>query len=164
MKILQALKKIKHIDRKIKKQADRVAKYCSVILEPGDAPPPYTEEDIRRMLQSITDLLTDKCLIRAALHRTNVNTAVEFQGQKKSIDELLLLQNVFLPIYKNVLASMRRKEKQGAYRNYSKEAKVVLHYSPAERDKHIEEIENVLEELNDILDNANIETDVIGLK
>lgn len=164
MKILQALKKIKHIDRKIEKQSERISKYCSVIMEPGDPKPPYSSDDIRKMLQSIKDLLLKKAEIRAALHRTNVTATVMFEGKEETIDKLLLLQNVFIPTIMNAFKKLRRKEKRDRYgETYSKEAKVILQYDPRERDKSIEELEDLLQKLDDTLDKANIETDVIGL-
>ena len=41
--ILQALKKIKHIDRKIEKTKERIQKWCSYI-HPLEAPPPNTTQ------------------------------------------------------------------------------------------------------------------------
>jgi len=50
MKILQALKKIKKLDRKIEKYQKRVEKYCSFIAEPDDPPPAYNGEDTEKTL------------------------------------------------------------------------------------------------------------------
>jgi len=164
MKILQALKKIKHIDRKIEKQSEKIQKYCSVIMEPNDPAPPYDAGDISKMLQSISDLLLEKARIRAALHKTNVATTVEFNGANRTIDELLLWQNVVIPGTIRAFKALRRKEKRNRYEEtYSKEARVLLQYDPRNRDRGIEEMEDTLQRLDDTLDNLNIETDVIGL-
>jgi len=164
MKILQALKKIKKIDRKIEKYCKRIQKYASFVVEPGDPPAPYDAEDIRRMQQAVADLLQEKMRIRAALHLTNTRVSLEFHGRTYTIDELLLLQNVVIPVRIKTLKLMRRAEKGGFGRNeYSKEARVVIQYDPRERDKEIESLEDMLSKLDDVLDDVNIETDVIGL-
>ncbi|RLI55917.1 MAG: hypothetical protein DRO87_08495 [Candidatus Thorarchaeota archaeon] len=164
MKILQALKKIKKLDRKIEKYQRRIQKYCSFIVEPEDPPPAYSSEDIRRMQQAVADLLSEKVRIRVALHLTNVKTSLNYCGRNYTIDELLLLQNVDIPERIKTLKLLRRREKGGVYRDeHSKQARVVIQYDPRERDKVIEELEDALSALDDLLDNANIETDVIGL-
>jgi hypothetical protein len=164
MKILHALKKIKHLDRKIEKTLKRIGNYCSVVVDnDNDAGPAYSADDIRTMQQQVRDWATHKAAIRGALHLTNVRTKVEFGGKNLSIDELLLLQNIVIPAEMACLTSLRRKEK-GGYRNSdSKDSWVVMQYNPKERDMAIEKLENKKEELDMLLDNLNIETDVVGL-
>jgi hypothetical protein len=164
MKILAALKKIKHLDRKIVKNRERMAKYCSVIMEDSSADdPPYDEEDIRKMSQRITDLALEKANIRAALHKTNVRVKTEFLGKECSIDELLLYQNVVLPEKMRALKTLRRKEKNRGYNSHDKDAYVLNQFDPRERDAAIEKMEDEMTQLDTLLDNMNIETDVIGL-
>jgi hypothetical protein len=164
MKILQVLKKIKKLDRKIEKYQKRIEKYGSFIADPDDPPVAYTGRDIEKMVQAITDLLYEKMRLRAALHLTNTRVSLEFHGRNYTIDELLLLQNVVIPGRMKTLSLLRRKEKGGIYRDdYSKQAKVFIQYDPRERDKQIEQLEEMLSELDDLLDDLNINTDVIGL-
>jgi len=40
---------------------------------------------------------------------------------------------------------------------------VVLQYDPKKRDEDIEKVEHDMEQLDELLDNLNIETDVVGL-
>jgi hypothetical protein len=166
MKILTALKKIKHLDRKIEKNLKRISKYCSVIVEDDEAPPAYDEDDIRKMSQQVKDWAVHKAAIRAALHLTNARTRVPFHGRELSIDELLLYQNVVIPAEMACLTNLRRKEKGGLgymSREVSKNAMVITQYDPKERDAAIEKLEDIKEELDALLDRMNIETDVIGL-
>ena len=72
--------------------------------------------------------------------------------------------NVVIPGTIKAFKALRRKEKRNRYEEtYSKEAKVILQYDPRNRDRGIEDMEDTLQRLDDILDNLNIETDVIGL-
>ena len=166
MKILAALKKIKHLTRKIEKATKNIDKWCSFIQDnENDPAPTYTEEDIRRMHQRINDWAHEIAQIRSALHLTNVRTRVEFQGKECSIDELLLFQNIVLPAKMKALKTMRRKEKSSGLRdNSTKDSWVVMQYDPKQRDMDIEKLENTLDELDTFLDNLNIETDVVGLE
>lgn len=161
MKILAALKKIKHLDRKIEKTLLRVDRWSSYILEGlDDLEAVYDEKDIFAMQQKIGDWAAEKVRIRLALHLTNVRTKTMWEKKEYSIDELLLVQNVFMPAKMRTLKTLNRKEK--GY-NAPKESRVVLQYDPKQRDMDIERIELQKESLDELLDNLNIETEVIGL-
>ena len=165
MKILAALKKIKHLDRKIVKNRERMAKYCSVVTNDQEVDDiPYDEDDVRKMGQRIGDLAMEKSAIRAALHKTNVRVKTTFQNKECSIDELLLFQNVVLPEKMRALKALRRKEKNRGYgHNDSKDDYVCNQFDPRERDNEIEKLEQTMSDLDELLDNMNIETDVVGL-
>ena len=164
MKILAALKRIKHLDRKIEKRIKRIGRWCSYIVENENDPGPvYDADDIRKMQQQIRDWAAEKIRIRHCLHLTNIQTLVEYNSKDRSIDELLLIQNVLLPEELKALKAMRRKEKGGYGKPDAEKAHVVLQYDPKDRDKRVEGIEYQLEHLDELLDNLNIETDVIGL-
>jgi hypothetical protein len=161
MKILAALKKIKHLDRKITKTMERIVKWSSYIVDNDEDPGPvYDEGDILTMQQRTADWAAEKVRIRLALHLTNVRTKTTWEKREYSIDELHLIQNVFLPAKMRGLKALNRKEK-----GYSapKESRVVLQYDPKQRDLEIEKIEYQKESLDELLDNLNIETEVIGL-
>jgi len=168
MKILAALKKIKHLDRKIEKTMKRINQWCSYIVENDDDPDPtYDETDIVKMHQQIADWSVQKATIRHALHVTNIKTVCDWNGHKGvSIDELLLIQNVILPQKLSAQKAMSRVEKGGGYmsrHDANKDSYVVLQYDPKKRDMVIESIENEKDSLDEKLDNLNIETDVIGI-
>ena len=165
MKILAALKKIKHLDRKITKILKRIDKYCSVIVDnENDEDPVYNEGDVRKMQQKVVDWAMEKVKIRTALHLTNVRTKVNWKDSEHSIDNLLLIQNVLLPAQMSSRKALRRKEKGGYSSNTSsKDSWVILQYDPKKRDEDIERIEHEMEQLDELLDNLNIETDVVGL-
>lgn len=168
MKILSALKKIKHIDRKIEKNMARIEKWSSYFTR-DDVPeaasaPAYSAEDIRRMIQQVNDWSVEKMRIRAALHRTNVETRVDWHGQNCSIDELLLIRTMVLPKQVEVMKKLRRKEKGSSWnRTADKEEYVVLQYDPKDRDRELDSLDEKMREIDAILDEVNIETEVIGL-
>jgi len=164
MKILAALKKIKHLDRKIKKTLARIEKWCSYVVDNEEDPAPvYNEHDIKKMQQQIGDWAESIGVIRHGLHLTNVRTKVQFDGKEMSIDELLVFQKVVLPEKKKALRVLRRKEKGGYGNTASKDSWVVMQYDPKKRDMDIEKLELLEEELDTLLDNLNIETDIVGL-
>lgn len=154
--ILQALKKIKHLDRKIEKTRERIQKWCSYI-DPLDGPPQY---DTNKLLQSVNDLLAEKARLRHALHMTNALHYVEYKGTKTTIDELLIAATITIPAMIDTLKLQRRKEKDRYLQGEKCEQKVVLQYDPSGRDKTIDKLENDLMEIDSLLDETNITTDV----
>ena len=164
MKILAALKKIKHLDRKIENVLKRISKYCSVIVDnENDDAPVYNADDIQKMQQKVVDWAVEKVKIRTALHLTNVRTKVDWMDGNYSIDNLLLIQNVLMPAQMKTLTALRRKEKGGYGNSSSKDSWVIMQYDPKKRDAAIEKAEHSKELLDELLDNLNIETDVVGL-
>lgn len=163
MNILGALKKIKHLDRKIEKTLKRIMDWSSYILEEGDEDTPlYNEGDMRTMSQSVEDMTNEKARIRHLLHKTNMNTTVEFEGKERTIDELLILQNIILPGKIALQNYFNRKEKGHSYHHeHDKNAKVVMQYDPKKKAAAIDGIEYRAEQLNEFLDNVSITVDVI---
>ena len=155
MTILQALKKIKHLDRKIKKNKERVARWCSYF---SDEEPMYDAEGIKKLLQSANDLINERNVLRHRIHRTNIMVTAEFQGKAISLDELIILRTLTIPSMLDALGTMRRKEKN--YR-HDKEIKVVMQYDPSERDKLIDNLEYTMDVLDALLDDMNIKTELV---
>ena len=151
MNILQALKKIKHVDRKIKKSQDRISRWCSHNAEEES---PY---DMVKLMQSVTDLIIQKAKIRASMHATNIATTVEFKSTGWTLDGLLAYRTLVLPARVASLKLMRRKKK--GYQD-DKDTKYVLNYDPKWRDKNIDDLEDEMAEIDDLLDITNISTEL----
>ena len=153
--ILQALKKIKHIDRKIEKTRERIQKWCSYI-DPFEAPPQY---DTNKLLQSVKDMLVAKAGLRHALHMTNALHCVEYKGKRITVDELLITATIVIPAIIETLKLQHRREKPYGLKDMA-EQKVVMQYDPSNRDKAIDSLENELMEIDTLLDEVNITTDI----
>ena len=164
MKIIEALKKIKHIDRKIEKTTVRVSDWCSYIrdkeISPDEDPPLYNEEEIRRMIQQIDDWVVEKANLRHLLHKTNLSTTVGVWGKQYTIDQLLGLKEIVIPQQISIRGKLRRKEK-GGWVDTSKGKITVTQFDPKERDKAVDSLENQQEEISNLLDKLTLETDLV---
>ena len=164
LSILQTLKKIKHLDRKIEKAGARLARWCSyfnVDVEEGESPP-YKRETLLQQLSDWRDL---RAALIHGLHKANLLNTVKYKGKELTIDELLILRTKTLPDTKKTLGSMRRKEKNYNNLRYlgeeeRKEVKVITQFNPAERDKAIDQIEDDMAFIDQILDELNISVQV----
>lgn len=154
MTILQGLKKVKHIDRKIEKAQIRIRKWCSYI-EPDDLPAQY---DIKPLIQSVNDLLNERMQIRHALHTVNALHKIEYKGRVMTVDELLIMRINTIPVKIQTQKLLRRKEK--SYYEDKIKHEVVLQYNPHERDKIVDSLEYELDEIDSLLDEINISVDI----
>lgn len=152
MTIIQALKKIKHLTRKIKTTQERIARWCSYM---SNEDPAYT--DIRAMIQSTSDMQREIVALRHHMHLTNATVEVVFDDKKTTLDELLLEANVVIPQQLETLRLLRRKEK--GYGDV-KDTTVVIQYSPKDRDLGIDSLLDKQARINDFIDTMNIQIEL----
>jgi len=158
MKIIEALKKIKHLTRKIEKTEERIRKYASFVMHENDLPV-YSKTDIGKFHQQIADWCNEIARIRHAIHVTNAKVTVVYNLQTLTIDELLLLRSVVIPTRIKALQNMTRARKEIMDRQ-NPQIIVVMQYDPKEKDKQIDYLEEQMTIIDDILDNANLTVDI----
>jgi len=167
MTILEVLKKVKHIDRKIAKNKERVKKWCSYFnIDVGEVgvaqtslpEPPY---DTQKLLQTLNDQIKYRAELRHALHKANIENTTTYKGKEMTIDELLVLRTKTLPEMVECLKLMRRKEK--GYQILShlpedvcKQVFVINQFDSTTRDKNMDDIEDEIADIDTILDEINI--------
>ena len=163
MKIIEALKKIKHLDRKVEKNLQRIKKWAAYVEDTRNPEPPlYNKEELVRMVQQIADWTTEKMNIRHLLHKTNLTVAADWNGKSYTIDELLLLQALGFPVAMNVQSCMSRRDANAEIGYGGKEfRRVVMQYDPKERDKTTDKLDDNAMKLNDLLDKLSLETEVV---
>jgi len=167
MTILEVLKKIKHIDRKIDKNKERVKRWCSYfnidVGEVGVTLPslPKPSYDTQKLIQALNDQIKYRAELRHALHKANIENTTTYKGKEMTIDELLLLRTKTLPAMLECLKLMRRKEKK--YQTLShltesdiKQVFVINQFDPTTRDKNMDNIEDEIADIDTLLDEINI--------
>jgi len=154
MTILQALKKIKHLDRKIEKNQMRIQKWSSHY---SDEEPLYDQRGIEKLIQSTNDLVLERDKLKHLIHKTNIETKIIFKGNEMSLDELIAKRTSTVPSNLITINCLHRKEKNY---NQDKAVKVVMQYEPAVRDKVVDIMENILDEMDALLDETNIITEL----
>ena len=148
--IIQALKQIKQLGRKIDRNNERIQKWCSYT---SDVEPLYGQEEVRAMIQSTGDMNAEIAKLRHALHLVNATLVVKFEEKETTIDELLLEATVVIPARLATLKLLRRQEKS----HYQKEeVKCIMQFDPKERDVTIDNLLDRQGRINDFLDTLNI--------
>lgn len=152
--VIQGLKRIKHLNRRIVTTKERISRWCSYL---SDEEPLY--KDINALVQSVNDMQIEIGKIRHAIHVLNATTVVEFRGKATTLDELLLESTVIIPAKIEVLQSLRRKEKNN-FRQAQPDIKVIVQYDSAKRDKDIDALVELQSDINDFLDIMNIQLEL----
>ena len=94
MKIIEALKDLKVIEKRIAKNRDDITKYASrastdnPLFESDDR----QKEEVKRLIQANMDLMFHYLDLKAKIEYTNLVTMVELGGKKWSISQLILLR------------------------------------------------------------------------
>lgn len=164
MKIIEALKAIKQYDRKIEKTQERIAAWCSYEVDEKDPEPPlYNADDISKMRQQISDWVSEKAKLRHLIHKTNVRTAVEFDGKTFNIDQLLILKTVVIPARLNVLKQLTRRSpsRRSFVDTADKKVKIIMQYDPKEREKEVDALEDMSTKISALLDTLTLNTSLL---
>lgn len=152
--IIQGLKTIKHLSRKIETTNARIGRWCSFT---SDEEPLYT--NIEALIQSVSDMQTEICKTRHAIHLVNANKVVTFENKETTLDELLLEATITIPSKLATLALLRRKEKNN-FRQVQNDTKVILQYDPSKRDKLIDQLTERQANIHDFIDTMNIQLEL----
>ena len=152
--VIQGLKRIKHLLRKIETTQGRISRWCSYT---DDEQPLYT--DINAMIQSANDMQAEIGKIRHAIHHLNATTKVSFKGKETTLDELLIEATVNIPVRIGTLKTLRRKGKHG-YGGNNKDVKVLIQYDPHKRDKDLDALIELQSDINDFIDIMNIQLEL----
>ena len=154
--VIQGLKKIKHLTRKIETTQERIARWCSYM---SDEEPLYT--DIPALIQSVNDMQAEVGKIRHAIHLLNATAKVTFRGEDTTIDALLIEATVNIPVRIATLQSLRRREKNRGYGHQERPAvTVVMQYDPHRRDVDLDALITLQSDINDFIDMMNIQLEL----
>src|SRR6056297_2980857 len=94
MKIVEAMKELKLIEKKMVKNNDSIQKYSS---QPSNERPYFQDEstqkkEVKNLVQSNRDLLSNYLELKKKIEKTNLETIVEMDGVKYAISDLLVLK------------------------------------------------------------------------
>ena len=156
--ILQTLKKIKHLDRKIEKNQKRILK-CASYVSPEEEKPLY---DPLKLVQSVNDMIIEVYKLKHSLHYTNATVRIKYRDKNITIDELLLMRTVIIPRLIETQVLLKKKSITSRYgdNQYKKGSKVIKLYDPREKDKAIDRLEDELANIDGLLDEINITQEV----
>lgn len=171
MKIIEAMKEAKLIEKKIRKNNELITEYSSAL--DNEKLPFLTEEEqikeVKKLVQSNIDLEERYISLKVAIDRTNLATKVSIEGAKReyTIFELLVIKRKFGKTMIEKYTSMngsKAEAKRMSYGRLSSEGKapsVIKFYDEREKNNNINDIENFLAKIDSRLEVVNAVTDII---
>lgn len=170
MKIIEALKKIKDLSRKLDDLVEKVAKHCADL----DCETPMYENQRRQVaewLQAHTDITKEILSLRVAIQRTNLatNVTIELGGKfvTKSIAEWIHRRKDLANKEEQIWRKLTDRGLKEGYMNQltpnspQREVKRRLYFDPAERDAKIEVYRSEPSVIDGTLEITNAVTELI---
>jgi hypothetical protein len=173
MKIIEALKKIKDLQRKADDLADKISKHCADL---DCETPIYTDQrrQIIEWLQAHSDLVKEILHLRCSIQKTNLETKVSIElGGKyvvKTIAEWIHRRRDLAALEEVAWKKLTDKGLKETYTNQltanapQTVIKRRLYFDPAERDKKIELYRSEPSLIDSTLEVINAVTELIELK
>jgi hypothetical protein len=94
MKIVEAMKELKLIEKKIQRNTDSIQKYSSQLSNerPYFNTPELQAKEVRSLLQANKDFTDNYLELKGKVEKTNLSVTVEMDGRKYTLSELLTLK------------------------------------------------------------------------
>jgi hypothetical protein len=168
MKIIQALKELKLLDKRINDNCDKIAKYSSAVEGyPAFETEQEQEREVAGLVQSNVDLVKRRSELRMAIYKTNMQVVVDTPLGELTIAEAIILRDAGLQYLLKTYASLcdnagasGLRQLQGNF-DLTNPPKIKRYYKEVEKNNRIEALEDFLGRIDGILEVVNAETEII---
>ena len=169
MKIVEAMKKLRVIEKRMKSNSDSITKYSSMLSTER----PYfpTEDDqrdeIRSLVQSNTDLFTEYLGLKKRIEKTNIFVTVELGGKGYSLSDLLVIKRKLAVKMIETYSAMNDKEGHQRIRNartpssIEGNVNIVRFYVEDVKNKGLREWQDLYDNIDSRLEVINATTDLV---
>lgn len=164
MKIVEAMKELKLIEKKMDKNNNSIQKYSS---QPSNERPYFQDEnsqrkEIKNLVQSNIDLLNNYLELKKRIEKTNLETEVEFDGRKYTVSELLVLKRRLSKIMIDTFDSMNdTNARQNMMRVTDNTIKIERFYDEREKNEGLRKWQDFYDNIDSRLEVVNATTDII---
>lgn len=171
MKIIEALKRLPVIEKRIGKQIGLIAQH-SAIIDTGDTEYPFgtleeQTKEVASMVQSVNDLVKERAQLRKRLAMTNATVLVKIGDYQRTITEWIEYRQSGFGYVIQALQAQSIQEAENRVRNgqiainTEKGFKTVRFYDELERNEGIEAVENLRDSIDAELEKINAITDLV---
>jgi hypothetical protein len=173
MKLIEALKNLKTIEKRIDKNCQQIGEYAAYV---SAEPPAFETEERQRqevtsLVQGNLDLAKEYLRLKTAIEFTNLNTKVSIGQRDNTISELITIRRTsgkFVTMTHNALQATKALQKlQQFYQrnngvNPLEPAKVIPLYSEADKNKALREWDEFYSAIDGKLEVVNAETELLN--
>lgn len=173
MKLIEALKNLKTIEKRIEKNCQQIGEYAAYVSveQPAFETEERQRQEVASLVQGNLDLTKEYLRLKTAIEFTNLNTKVTIGQQENSISELITIRRTsgkFTTMTLNSLQPARAMQKlQQVYQrqngvNPMEPAKVIPLYNEADKNKALREWDEFFSAIDGKLEVVNAETDLLN--
>lgn len=171
MKIIEALKKLPTLEKRIIKNIEQIRLYSSAV-DNGNMDLPFgTEEgqkkEVSSLVQSVNDLVAERSRLRRSLAITNAKTFIKIGTLEKSITEWIEYREKGLGFIIDSQSALNISVSEGKVRtggvalDPEKGFKIVRFFDEKTRNNRIEELRDIQDRIDAELEKVNAVTDII---
>lgn len=168
MKIIEALKQLKDLERKARDLTDKIGKHCA---DMDYEQPIYSDQrtQIQSWLQSQRDVVREICRLKFCIQKTNVNTRVvivlDGNNVERSITEWIERRRTLAALERQAWQALNNRGLKDLRLQQSAgqivDAKVRYYYDPVQRDRMVEALSAEPALINAKLEIINATTDLM---
>ena len=167
MKIIECMKELKLIEKKIQSNAEQIQKYASAVTT--ERYPFDTEVEQRKavtsLIQSSQDLMREYLKLKTRLDQTNLATMVMVEGTEDSIANWLIVRRKMGQAMAGTFAALNTREGDNRLRNAvpvdNTAPQVITFYDEQDKNDMMAYWKNVVDRIDPILEVVNATTDLL---
>lgn len=170
MKIIEALKNLKTIEKRMEANCGKIAQYCSYIS--CETPVFETEQrqrqEVESLIQANGDLQKEYLRLKVAIERSNIETNVFVSGKNYKISELITIRRGLGTFMRKTYESLNPgpsvNKITAVYRSgmdATNPPRIIQLYKETEKNERMKEIEELLASIDAALEITNATTDLV---
>lgn len=165
MKLIEAMKRLKVVEKRIACNAEDVQKYASIL---SNEKPAFDTEDaqkkeIKSLIQSSNDLVGEYLDLKKKIEKTNIGVEVEINGKKYTISDLLVIKRKLarLVLMNYEALNTNAAENKLRHRMTDADIKPVQMYDEKFKNEKLREWQDLYDNIDSRLEVVNATTDLI---
>lgn len=169
MKIIEALKELPLIEKRVQKQTAQINQYASYVSgQPAFETEEKQKKEVDALLQSNIDLLGRYESLTNRLAVTNASVIVEIEGQKKTIRGWIAFKNKTAALLQQSITALNMNNAQAALTQIQSKGQLNLENGLQLKKTYKEEdklamqnkLQNVVDKISSTLEIVNVNTDL----
>lgn len=170
MKIIEALKELPLIEKRIMSNIQKIGMYAAAVETGSNTATAFDSvatqrKELASLIQANEDLVKQRALLRRRLYITNTTVEVEINGVKKTIAEWIEYREKGFDLIERTYNALNELNAMSELRNTKVDptvgAKVVKFYDEAHKNKLIEDNRAIRDQLDAKLEIINATTDLV---
>lgn len=168
MKIVEGLKRLKVLEKRIASNAIDITKYASVLSteKPAFETEEKQREEVKKLIQASEDLATEYLKLKSQIEKTNLQVTASINGKTHTLSEFLIIKRKLARMMQGIYEALNigaAESRAHVARGYGSEQKVSVTqlYDEANRNQKLREWQELYEAVDSRLEVINATEDLV---